>query len=109
MTEKYHLKIKWKDYKKTEAIEIVLYDDGHPMCELISVDDARLVRNILNEQEERIQRLKAQLECGEDVCRICKHTYLVPSREYYIAQCKKGHSGCSKGTVDYCDDFELKW
>ena len=70
--------------------------------------EADTVNDLLNSQEEEIQRLKAQLECGEDVCRICKHTYIVPSREYYIAQCKKGHSGCSKGTVDYCDDFELK-
>lgn len=59
MTEKkqFHLKIKWKNMEKTEAHEIVLYDGGQPICELISVDDARLVRDVLNEQEETIQEL----------------------------------------------------
>ena len=61
MTEKqFHLKIKWKNREKTEAIEIVLYDGGQPLCELISVDDARLVRDVLNEQEERIQELETR-------------------------------------------------
>ena len=56
MTENkpFHLKIKWKNREKTEAIEIVLYDGGQPLCELISVDDARLVRDLMNEQEEKI-------------------------------------------------------
>lgn len=69
----------------------------------------------LNEQEELIyalknenKQLKAQLEKGGDVCSICKYEYLVASTEYYIAQCKKGHDECSKGDVDYCEDFELK-
>ena len=59
MTEKkqFHLKIIWKNREKTEAHEIVLYDGGQPLCELISVDDARLVRDIMNEQDERIQDL----------------------------------------------------
>lgn len=60
MTEKkkYYLKIVWGDKEKTEALEIVLYDGGQPLCRLISVDDARLVRNILNEKEEQIQNLQ---------------------------------------------------
>ena len=59
MTENkpFHLKIKWKNREKTEALEIVLYDGGQPLCELISVDDARLVRDLMNEQEEQIQEL----------------------------------------------------
>ena len=84
------------------------YDTKITYGQYFRIIDKKNMVYLLNEKEEEIQRLKAQLECGEDVCRICKHTYLVPSREYYIAQCKKGHSGCSKGTVDYCDDFELK-
>ena len=62
MTEKkqFHLKIKWKNREKTEAHEIVLYDGGQPLCELISVDDARLVRDIMNEQEEEIKSLKLE-------------------------------------------------
>lgn len=67
-----------------------------------------VLNDLLNSQEYEIQQLKAQLECGEDICRICKYTYLVPSGKYYIAQCKKKYSECSKGTVDYCEDFELK-
>lgn len=60
MTEnkQFHLKIKWKNREKTEAHEIVLYDGGQPLCELICVDDARLVRDIMNEQEETIQEYK---------------------------------------------------
>ena len=60
MTKKkqFHLKIKWKNREKTEAHEIVLYDGGQPLCELISVDDARLVRDIMNEQDTEIKRLE---------------------------------------------------
>lgn len=92
--------------------KVGFFDDPTDVDDYVECDGKYLTSSdvvvLLNEQEETIQRLKAQLECGEDVCRICKHTYLVPSKEYYIAQCKKEHSGCSKGTVDYCDDFELK-
>ena len=64
MTEnkQFHLKIIWKNREKTEAHEIVLYDGGQPLCELISVDDARLVRDIMNEQEERIETLKRTMK-----------------------------------------------
>ena len=55
MTEKFHLKIKWRDYKKTEPLEIILFDDGQPLCQLVSVDDARLVRDILNYQEMQLK------------------------------------------------------
>ena len=68
----------------------------------------------MNEQEKRIRelenenkQLKAQLEKDGDVCSICKYEYLLASTEYYIAQCEKGHDECSKGDVDYCEDFEL--
>jgi uncharacterized protein (UPF0248 family) len=66
MTEKqFHLKIKWKNREKTEAYEIVLYDGGQPLCELISVDDARLVRDVLNEQYALIKRLKTCMNVNE--------------------------------------------
>lgn len=68
----FHLKIKWKNREKTEAHEIVLYDRGQPLCELISVDDARLVKDLLNEQEEiileqkrKINELTAQLQTDD--------------------------------------------
>ena len=134
MTEKqFHLKIKWKNREKTEAYEIVLYDGGQPLCELISVDDARLVRAVLNEQYALIKRLKtireeqiqtilkqkrkikeltAQLKTDEeDVCIKCKHHYLInypESSKYYISKCKKEHEECSKEDIRFCEDFELK-
>lgn len=58
---------------------------------------------------EENKQLKAQLLYdGEDVCNICKHQYLVESREYYVAKCEKGHEECGKGTVMYCKDFKFK-
>ena len=68
MTEKkqFHLKIKWKNREKTEAHEIVLYDGGQPLCELISVDDARLVRDIMNEQDTKIKELQQLVENMSD-------------------------------------------
>lgn len=132
MTEKqFHLKIKWKNREKTEAHEIVLYDDGQPLCELISVDDARLVRDVLNEQYALIKRLKtireeqiqtilkqkrkikeltAQLQT-DDVCIKCKHHYLInypESSKYYISKCKKEHEECSKEDIRFCEDFEFE-
>ena len=110
----FHLKIKWKNREKTEAYEIVLYDGGQPLCELISVDDARLARDLLNEQEEiileqkrKIKELTAQLQT-DDSCSKCKHEYLVKQDEgYFIAKCKKGHNECSKEDIRFCEDFEL--
>jgi hypothetical protein len=67
------------------------------------------VLDLLNEQHEEIQKLKAQLYCTADgVCGICNNEYLVPQGKYYISKCKKGHEECSKRDLDYCDDFELK-
>lgn len=60
--------------------------------------------------EDEIQRLKAQLLCDSDegVCNICQHQYLIESRKYYIAKCKKEHEECSKMSLKYCEDFELE-
>ena len=64
--------------------------------------------DLLNEQEEEIQRLKIQLQT-DDICNKCKHEYLVQQNDrYYISKCKKGFDECSKGTIKYCKDFELK-
>ena len=111
----FHLKIKWKNREKTEAYEIVLYDGGQLLCELISVDDARLARDLLNEQEEiileqkrKIKELTAQLQT-DDSCSKCKHEYLVKQDEgYFIAKCKKGHNECSKEDIRFCEDFDIK-
>ena len=79
MTEnkQFHLKIIWKNREKTEAHEIVLYDGGQPLCELISVDDARLVRDIMNEQEERIKKLEEENEqLKKELCN-CEEDYIL--------------------------------
>ena len=79
MTEnkQFHLKIIWKNKEKTEAHEIVLYDGGQPLCELISVDDARLVRDIMNEQEERIKKLEEENEqLKKELCN-CEEDYIL--------------------------------
>lgn len=69
MTEnkQFHLKIKWKNKEKTESYEIVLYDGGQPLCELISVDDARLVRDVLNEQDKTIKKLEKDVDYWKQV------------------------------------------
>lgn len=69
---------------------------------------SKKIVDLLNEQEEEIQRLKIQLQT-DDVCNKCKHEYLVQQNDgYYISKCKKGFDECSKGNIKYCEDFELK-
>ena len=67
---------------------------------------------LLNELHEENQRLKAQLTADIDgVCSLCKHHYLVKSKVmqgFYTSKCEKGHEKCSKETVRYCEDFDLK-
>ena len=71
-------------------------------------ENALEVMDLLNELYEENKRLKQQLLYdGDDVCGICKHEYLVPSGDYFIGKCKKGHKECSKEDIKYCDDFEL--
>lgn len=61
-------------------------------------------------QKRKIKELTTQLTTDdEDVCFYCKHMYLVQQNDgYYISKCKKGFDECSKGTIKYCKDFELK-
>lgn len=69
----------------------------------------------LNEQQATINKLKEEnkqlrqqlLYEGDNVCSICKHEYLVPTGDYFIAKCKKEHKECSKKDIKYCEDFEL--
>ena len=76
--------------------------------EVIDITEIDVLLDLLNEQEEEIQRLKIQLQT-DDVCNKCKHEYLVQQNDgYYISKCKKGFDECSKGTIKYCEDFELK-
>ena len=66
--------------------------------------------DLINTIAEENEQLKAQLRKGEDVCDICKYQYLTKrdTDKYYIAKCKKEHIECSRGTVNYCEDFECK-
>ena len=92
------------------------------------------IGDLLNEQEETIQRLKtireeqiqtilkqkrkikeltAQLQTDEedDICIKCKHHYLInypKSSKYYISKCKKEHEECSKEYIRFCEDFEFE-
>lgn len=68
--------------------------------------------NFLSEENEQLkkenQKLKTQLlHDGDGVCDICKHEYLIPSSNYFITKCIKGHEECSKEDIKYCEDFEL--
>ena len=71
---------------------------------------------LMNEQQATIQSLKEENEQlrqqllydGDDVCGICKHEYLIPSHNYFISKCEKGHEECSKEDIEYCEDFEFK-
>ena len=73
-----------------------------------SILDERL--EFKSDCEKENEQLKAQLKKGENVCDICKYQYLTKrdTDEYYIAKCKKEHIECSKGNVNYCEDFECK-
>ena len=73
--------------------------------ELKEIGDYQAYR--IQELDDENEQLRQQLLYdGTDVCNICKHEYLVPSGDYFIAKCKKGHKGCSKEDVKYCEDFE---
>lgn len=85
-----------------------IYDNNEEIACADTMDDAEILVDLLNGQEEEIQRLKIQLQT-DDVCNKCKHEYLVQQNDgYYISKCKKGFDECSKGTIKYCEDFELK-
>lgn len=74
------------------------------------------MRDLINENKqlkEENQRLKAQLfaDHEEGVCHICKHQYLIKHPQIqgcYIAKCKKAYEECSKESLNYCEDFEIK-
>lgn len=63
----------------------------------------------ISDLKEENERLKQQLFYdGDDVCGICKYESLIPSHNYFVGKCEKGHDECSKEDVKYCEDFELK-
>lgn len=62
----------------------------------------------LNKIYEENQELKAQIKYKDNICRICKYSYLIESGKYYIAKCNKRHEKCSKEDVKYCEDFKKK-
>lgn len=106
--------------EELECPKKYVYDTGiifeckeNSRVEIIGEDVVGLLNELTtkcSKLEKENEQLKAQLRKGEDVCSICKHQYLTKTNtdEYYIAKCKKEHIECSKGTINYCEDFELK-
>jgi hypothetical protein len=71
------------------------------------------IANRLNELNDENERLKVQLsaDIDEGICYICKHQQLIEHKDmrgYYTAICEKGYLQCSKSSVRYCEDFEIK-
>ena len=106
---------------KTEALNLTyllneLYEENKQLkTQLQNTSDqrdefhrgARENANRVGKLKKEIEQLKARLLYdGDDVCGICKHEYLVPSGDYFIGKCKKGHKECSKEDIKYCEDFE---
>lgn len=115
------------DTKEEYVDEVYFTIKGSP-----TMSDEQVV-DLLNEQEETIERLKTireeqievilkqkekikelttQLQTEEEsVCTKCKHQYLIKhpleSSKYYISKCIKEHNECSKEDIRYCEDFEL--
>ena len=84
-------------------------DENHKetFCGMDNEYNCMRIVNILNQKEERIKELTAQLQT-DDSCSKCKHEYLVKQDDgYFIAKCKKGHNECSKEDIRFCEDFEL--
>lgn len=98
----------------TTALNELINENEQLKSELSEKDiqlDFLKAENIhMSELVNENKQLKKQLQKGEDVCSICNHQYLTKrdTDEYYIAKCKKEHIECSKGTVNYCEDFECK-
>lgn len=92
-----------KENKQLKSLLECSREEANDYCEELMEKDAFI--RVYKEQNEW---LKAQLRKGEDICSICKHRYLTKTNtdKYYIAKCKKEHIECSKGTVNYCEDFE---
>lgn len=58
MTNKrFTLHIDWYNYEKTEG-KALLSDDGQPMLVTESIDDARLVKKVLNDLNDENEELK---------------------------------------------------
>lgn len=76
------------------------------LCKKLSYDEVVELLNELNDENERL-RQQLLYDC-DDVCGICRHKYLVPSGDYFIGKCEKGHEECSKEDIKYCEDFELR-
>jgi hypothetical protein len=61
MTNDFKLHIKWYNPQKTEGIA-TLTDNGQPLLETECIEDARLLRDLLNELNNENKELKTQLE-----------------------------------------------
>lgn len=109
---KYNKQLKERLEKINGGYGLLTYRNGLTANEwLIEGQERELEKK--NEQisdlKEENERLKQQLLYdGDDVCDICKHEYLVPSGNYFIGKCEKGHEECSTEDIEYCEDFKLK-
>lgn len=56
------LHINWFNKEKTEG-EALLKDNGQPLLETERIDDARLLKNILNELYDENNELRQELNC----------------------------------------------
>ena len=67
MTEnkQFKLHIEWYNKEKTDG-EVTLYERGQPLGVIESIEDARLIRNILNELYDENEELKNKIDALED-------------------------------------------
>jgi len=93
--------------------ERYMVDDAGTLIDMQTRDTYDYVSEIcpiLNEKEAEIKRLETQLKTEGTVCVNCKHYQLNPSPiidGYYISECQRGHSQCSREDIKYCKDFTL--
>ena len=60
MTEKrFTVHIKWFNYDKTEG-EIELFDNGQPLLVSECIEDVQMIKELLNELNEKNQRLQKE-------------------------------------------------
>lgn len=75
MTEKrFKLHIEWYNKEKTDG-EATLHENGQPLGVIESIEDARLIRNILNELYDENEELKKE------------NNDLKTSKEYWREKC----------------------
>ena len=105
MTEnQFTVYINWRNKEKRITNEVVLKDGGQPIAEIISYEDAWLLRDILNELHEENKALKKEnkeleKQLWENNCDNCKYSKAI----YADVECRK--KGLTKWKFD-CDEFK---